>query len=84
MYVLWSLFKLVAQMTAACCRKKTVQFQVSGSGGIAGSIISLWGPKAAENIVPLNLTMTVQPESGQLKRNRGHPRQCISATMPTQ
>jgi hypothetical protein len=66
--------KPTAWTTAAYRRKKTVQFQVSGTGGIVGSISSLWGPKAIENVVPLNLKMTVQPESGQLRRNKELPR----------
>lgn len=39
-----------------------------------GSISKLWGPKSTEHLTKLSLTMTVQPEASQLRRNKDQPR----------
>ena len=49
-------------------RKKSVQIQTDGSNNLKSSIIALWGSKATDNVVPLNLVLEVEPDSAMLKR----------------
>lgn len=56
---------LVALLTA---RRRKTQLQTKGSTSIQSAVTSLWGPKAMENIVPLDITFDIEPERSVLKR----------------
>lgn len=45
-----------------------MQIQTDGSNILKNSITALWGSKAMENVVPLNLVLDVEADSAALKR----------------
>ncbi|KAH7108172.1 hypothetical protein BKA62DRAFT_609936 [Auriculariales sp. MPI-PUGE-AT-0066] len=47
---------------------RKLQLQVSGNGSLSSAMTSIWGPKATENMVNLDLAFTVPPEKSVLKQ----------------
>ncbi|KDQ18354.1 hypothetical protein BOTBODRAFT_127226 [Botryobasidium botryosum FD-172 SS1] len=48
--------------------RRTVQLQTDGSASYKASTSALWGPKATEHLVPLDLILEVEAEKSVLKR----------------
>ncbi|PVG03723.1 DNA mismatch repair protein MutL [Serendipita vermifera] len=48
--------------------KKLVQIQTDGSSQLKSSVTALWGSKAMDNVVPLDLDLKVEPDSASLRR----------------
>lgn len=49
-------------------RKKSSQIQANGTQGLKNCITSLWGPKALDNVVPLSLSIDVDPDAASLRK----------------
>src|SRR5436853_951068 len=62
------LYSLSATLTMNCLRAKTTQIQTLGSPSCRASVTSLWGPKALENIVDMDVTFEVERERTAIKR----------------
>ncbi|KAF9519637.1 hypothetical protein BS47DRAFT_1336722 [Hydnum rufescens UP504] len=60
--------------------KRTIQLRTTGTQSLQTSVSSLWGPKALENIVPLELNMTVEPDKSILKRVPGASKMQVKVT----
>lgn len=48
--------------------RKVVQFKTDGSPSIRASVLAVWGSKALENIVDLDLSFDVETERSVQKR----------------
>ncbi|KIJ19584.1 hypothetical protein PAXINDRAFT_69419, partial [Paxillus involutus ATCC 200175] len=48
--------------------RKTIQFKSGGTSSIRASVLALWGSKALENIVDLDLSFVVETEKSVLRR----------------
>lgn len=49
-------------------RKKTIQIQTDGSSSLKKCVTALWGPKALDNIIPLDLDVEVEPDAATLRK----------------
>lgn len=49
-------------------RKKTVQLRVGGAPALRANASALWGPKALDPLVDLDLCFVVEPDRTALKR----------------
>jgi len=49
-------------------RKKSIQIQTNGTEGLGNSVTALWGSKALDNVVPLDLDLNVEPDSASLRK----------------
>jgi DNA mismatch repair protein PMS2 len=45
-----------------------VQLRTDGSPSIKASVLAIWGPKAMDNIVELDLNFEIEPEKSVLRR----------------
>ncbi|KAF5376466.1 hypothetical protein D9615_008594 [Tricholomella constricta] len=52
--------------------QKTVQLRTSGASSTRASVSALWGPKALDNMVDLDLTFEVDRDKTSLRRLQGH------------
>lgn len=50
------------------CSRKTVQLKTDGTPSIKASVTALWGTKALDNVVDLDLSFDVQTEKTVLRR----------------
>ena len=50
------------------CRKKSVQVRTEGTPSTRASVSAIWGPKALENLVELDLKFSVEVEAAVLRR----------------
>ncbi|KAG9312414.1 hypothetical protein JVU11DRAFT_6795 [Chiua virens] len=48
--------------------RKVIQFKTDGSTSIRASVLAVWGPKALENIVDLDLSFDVETEKSVMRR----------------
>lgn len=48
--------------------RKVIQFKTDGSPSIRASVAAMWGSKALENIVELNLSFDVETDKSILRR----------------
>ena len=55
-------------MRARTCRKKNVQVRTEGTPSTRASVSAIWGPKALENLVELDLKFSVEVEAAVLRR----------------
>lgn len=49
-------------------RKKSVQLRTDGTPTIRASVSAIWGPKALDNLVELDLQFVVETEASVLRR----------------
>jgi len=54
--------------TNSVSRAKTTQIQTLGSPSCRASVTALWGPKALENIVDMDISFEVERERTVIKR----------------
>lgn len=50
------------------CRRKTVQLHTDGTPSVRASVSALWGSKAGETVVELDLAFEVETEKSVLRR----------------
>lgn len=50
------------------CSRKTVQLKTDGTPSVKASVTALWGTKALDNVVDLDLSFDVQTEKTVLRR----------------
>ncbi len=60
-------------------RKKTVQLRTDGTPSTRASVSAIWGPKALENLVELEVRFAVEVEAAVLRRQgRARDDECVS------
>lgn len=52
--------------------RKTVSLRTDGTPSLKASVSALWGPKALDDIVELNLSFEVETEKAVLRRLAAH------------
>lgn len=57
-----------------------MQIQTDGSTLLKNSVTALWGSKAMDNIIPLDLDIEVEPDSASVKR-RGLAERCLCSQL---
>ena len=50
------------------CRRKSVQMRTDGTASLRAAVGALWGPKALEGVVELELEFGVETEKAVLRR----------------
>lgn len=58
--------------------RKVIQFKTDGSPSMRASILAVWGPKASENIVDLDLCFEVETDKSILRRVDPENDMCVS------
>ena len=58
----------VRGLTMYVFRKKSVQVRTEGTPSTRASVSAIWGPKALENLVELDLKFSVEVEAAVLRR----------------
>ena len=63
--------------------RKIIQFKTDGSPSVRASVISIWGPKALENIVDLSLSFDVETDKSIVRRLDPDNDMCVSFSSHT-
>lgn len=50
---------------------RSVQLRTDGSSSLKASITHIWGPKALDNLVPLDLAFEIETERAAILKKRG-------------